>query len=154
MANSQVKLNDLMNTYRDYKRNINLLLAAVGEGEFTRKQYNTAMPTPFFRRSPSPCLETLLTKGIVKVVRTEEFTIEKETDDENFQFELPNGDVLSEEDFCKIPFEDRLKMPVRVIAAKGKTIITGKRNYYQIVKQDKDTVREECLKAVLAFFEE
>lgn len=154
MANSQVKLNDLMNSYRDYKRNINAILAAVGDGEFTRKQYNTAMPTHFFRRSPSPCLETLLAKGIIKVVRTEDFTIEKESDDENFQFELPNGNILTEEQFCEIPFEDRLKMPVRVIAVKGKIKITGKRNYYQIVKQDRDTVREECLKAVLAFFEE
>lgn len=149
------RINQLMTKYVNYSTYAPAIIAAVGTGEFTRKEYNANMPNERWRRNPSPTIETLVRNGIISVVRQETFTIEKEgKGEENFEFELPTGEKLTEEQFCEIPFEKRLSMSVKVTAVKGKQKIEGIRYYYQLIDFNKDNALKSCLEAVTKYFNE
>lgn len=130
------------------------LLTYLGTEEFTRKDYNSKIPPAPYRRTPSPTLETMRRKGIIRVVGQETYTIEIEgKGDEDFAFELPNGKILTEEQFCEIPLEERLKMTVKVTAVKGKKKIEGVRYYYELVKTDKEELYKKSIKLLNTIFD-
>lgn len=139
-----------LDTYEDYYSH---LLEYLGEGEFTRKEYNSKIPHAPYRRSPSPTLETMKNKGLIKVVRQETYTIEIEGNgDEDFSFELPDGRILTEEQFCEIPLEERLSMTVKVTAVKGKKKIEGVRYYYELVSMDKNELYKKSIQCINILF--
>lgn len=130
------------------------LLEYLGTEEFTRKDYNSKIPHAPYRRNPSPTLETMRRKGIIRVTRQETYTIEIEgKGDEDFAFELPNGKILTEEEFCEIPLEERLKMTVKVTAVKGKKKIEGVRYYYELVKIDKEELYKKSVRLLNTIFD-
>ena len=152
--NACYELKKIMKEVTDHSDNYIYLLEYLGEGEFTRKEYNSKLPHPPYRRNPSPALETMRKKGLIKVVRQETYTIEVEgKGNEDFSFELPDGRILTEEQFCEIPFEERLSMTVKVTAVKGKTKIEGVRYYYELIPMDKNELYKKSIACINTLFD-
>lgn len=152
--NACYELKKIMKDVDTYDIFYSHLLEYLGEGEFTRKEYNSKIPRPPYRRSPSPALETMRKKGLIKVARQETYTIEVEgKGNEDFSFELPDGRILTEEQFCEIPFEERLKMTVKVTAVKGKKKIEGVRYYYELVPIDKNALYKKSINLLNTIFD-